>query len=100
MASVRRWRRRTALTSSGNGPRRSDYSKVLGAEVWIVTTEEAAEELRRDGVVLPILLADEAMILGRMFKIDARAFAVLARIQQTMPGARLRSVGNKGHFNA
>jgi hypothetical protein len=77
------------------------YSRVLDTELWIAATEEAAAELRREGVTLPILLADEAMILGRMLKIDAReVFTVRARIQQAVPGARLRSVENKGHFNA
>lgn len=73
------------------------YSRLLDAELWIVADEEAAEELRREGVTLPILLPDEAMILGKMAQADAgEVFGALARIQCVMPGSRLRSVERIG----
>jgi hypothetical protein len=69
------------------------YSRVLGAELWIAPDEEAADELRRDGVTLPVLLPSEAMVLGGMAEADAgELFAALARVQRVMPGSRLRSV--------
>lgn len=72
------------------------YSRVLGAELWVAATEEAAAELHRDGVTLPILTADEAQILGRMAASDARElFAALTMIQAVMPGARLRAAGQE-----
>jgi hypothetical protein len=49
------------------------YSRLLNAEVWIAPDEEAAAELQREGVTLPVL-------------------ATLARMQRVMPGSRLRSV--------
>lgn len=73
------------------------FSKVLGAELWIAPDEEAAEQLRRDGETLPILLPSEAMILGRMAEADARdLFAVLAKVQAIMPGSRLRGFDEDG----
>lgn len=71
------------------------WSRVLDAELWIAADEEAADELQREGVTLPVLLPSEAMILGRMAAADAReVFATLARVQRVMPGSRLRSVHN------
>lgn len=73
------------------------YSRVLDCELWIAPDEEAAEQLRRDGETLPILLPSEAMILGRMAEADARdLFAVLAKVQAIMPGARLRGFDEDG----
>lgn len=73
------------------------FSKVLGAELWIAPDEQAAAELQREGVTLPVLLPAEAMILGRMAESDARALlAALAKIQRVIPGSRLRSVEGSG----
>jgi hypothetical protein len=72
------------------------FSKVLGTELWVATDETVAAGLRRDGVTLPVLLPDEAMILARMAEKDAREiFAVLVRVQRVMPGSRLRE-GDRG----
>jgi hypothetical protein len=69
------------------------YSHILDAALWIATDETAAAELHREGVQLPVLLPDEALILGRMAESTARdVFAALARVQRVMPGSRLRSV--------
>src|SRR5262245_58839264 len=67
------------------------YSKVLDCELWIVADDETETELRHEGVVLPILLPEEADRLGRMAEEDARElFRVFAMVQAAMPGARLR----------
>lgn len=77
------------------------FSRVLGAECWIAPDEATADELRRAGVTLPILLPDEAMVLGKMAESDARElFATLVKIQRTMPGARLLSSGPEAPLDA
>ena len=66
------------------------YSKVLDAVLWIAPDPVAAAELHPEG---PVLLPNEAMILGRMAEADAREiFATVARVQRAVPGARLREV--------
>lgn len=83
----RAWKQRTRSESV------KIHSRVLATELWIAASEEAAQELHRDGVTLPILLPEEAEVLAGMAEADARAlFATLAKIQRVMPGARLRKV--------
>ena len=69
------------------------YSRILDAEVWIAATEEAAAELHREGVTLPVLLPSEAEVLAGMAEADAQALlSVLAKIQRANPRSRLRSL--------
>jgi hypothetical protein len=72
--------------------RRLHWDRLKGTRLrWIAPNEEVAAELRRDGETLPILLPDEAVVLGRMADADARqSFAALATVQRVMPGSRLR----------
>lgn len=69
------------------------YSRLLDAEAWIVFDDEAAAALRRDGVNCLVIFAEEAEVLAGMANADARALLdALAKVQRTMPGARLRRV--------
>jgi hypothetical protein len=74
------------------------YSKVLDCELWIAADEKAAADLHREGVTLPVILADEAKILADMAEADARGLLeLLARIQRTLPDSRVRSVIRAPH---
>ena len=67
------------------------HSRILDAEFWIAADEATAAELHREGVLLPVLLPDEAEILAGMAKADARTvLESLEKIQHVTPGARLR----------
>lgn len=82
-----------AVPSRGESAR--VYVPSRGRELWIASDdEEAAEELRRDGVELPVLLPSSPprrRSLGTMANSDARApFEALAKIQRVFRGSRLR----------
>jgi hypothetical protein len=69
------------------------FSRLLNSELWVVEDEQAAADLHREGVTLPVILADEAKILADMTEADARALLeMLAKIQRTFPSSRLRKI--------